>query len=94
MKKIEQESWEPDYDSDATKAETDRTLKKKVLNALQANVFIDCKNIRVRVSGRLVFLEGTVQKQKERGLAQKCIKDIFGIRAVINYLTYQYEHIQ
>ena len=87
-----EKSWEPDYDSDASKLETDKNLKKKVLDALQANAFINCEKIRVRVTGRLVFLEGTVHLQKERILAQKCIRDIFGIRAVINYLTYHNEY--
>ncbi|TDE18123.1 BON domain-containing protein [Dyadobacter psychrotolerans] len=89
-----QQSWEPDFDSDAARLETDKNLKQKVLNALQANAFINCEKIRVRVSERLVFLEGSVHLQKERISAQKCIMDIFGIRAVINYLTYQNEHAQ
>ena len=80
--------WEPDYDSVADKIETDRSLERKVLSALHKNKFIDCKNIKVRVTERLVFLEGTVRAQKERVSAQKCITDLFGIRAVINYLTY------
>lgn len=81
-------SWEPDYDSVSDKLETDRNLERKVIRALKGNVFINSNNIKVRVSGRLVFLEGTVRFQKERLLAQKCIVDLFGIRAVINYLTY------
>jgi len=83
---------EPDYDSDAARVETDKNLEKKVINALQANAFINSEKIRVRVTGRLVFLEGTVHLLKERISAQKCIRDIFGIRAVINYLTYHSEY--
>ena len=81
-------SREPEYDSIADRFETDRSLERPVINALQQNVFLDCKNINVRVTERLVYLEGTVHFQKERLLAQKCITDLFGIRAVINYLTY------
>lgn len=81
-------SWEPEYDSIVDKFETDRNLERTVICALQENVFIDSKNIKVRVAGRLVYLEGTVHFQKERMLAQKCIVDLFGVRAVINYLTY------
>ncbi|TKT86512.1 BON domain-containing protein [Dyadobacter frigoris] len=87
-----QKSWEPDYDSEAARLETDKTLEIKVWNALKANVFINSEKIRVRVTGRLVFLEGTVHLQKERISAQNCIRDIFGIRAVINYLTYHNEY--
>ncbi|GLU56908.1 BON domain-containing protein [Dyadobacter frigoris] len=89
-----QKSWEPDYDSEAARLETDKNLKEKVINALRTNVFINCEKIRVRVTGRLVFLEGTVHLQKERISAQKCIRDIFGIRAVINYLTYHNEYAE
>ncbi|NIJ52602.1 BON domain-containing protein [Dyadobacter arcticus] len=89
-----QTSWQPDFDSDAANLETDKNLEKKVINALHANAFINCDKIRVRVTGRLVYLEGTVRLQKERISAQKCIRDIFGIRAVINYLTYHNEYAQ
>lgn len=81
-------SWEPDYDSVADKFATDRSLEIKVIDVLRLNALMDYNNIRVRVTGRLVFLEGTVRIKKERLLAQKCITDLFGIRAVINYLTY------
>lgn len=87
-------SWEPDYDSDVTRLETDKNLEKKVINALQTNAFINSEKIRVRVTDRLVFLEGTVHLLKERISAQKCIRDIFGIRAVINYLTYHSGYAQ
>ena len=87
-----QKSWEPDYDSEAARLETDKILEIKVWSALKANVFVNCEKIRVRVTGRLVYLEGTVHQQKERISAQNCIRDIFGIRAVINYLTYHNEY--
>lgn len=81
-------SWEPDYDSLSDKLKTDRNLERTVVKALRENVFINCQNIKVRVTERLVFLEGTVPAQQERMAAQRCIMDLFGIRAVINYLTY------
>ncbi len=80
--------WEPDYGSLAEKLETDSNLERTVISTLRDNAFVNCQNIKVKVTGRLVFLEGTVRTQKERISAQKCITDIFGIRAVINYLTY------
>lgn len=85
---VEIARWDTDYDSVADKFDTDRNLEKVVMNALQENAFIDCSNIKVRVTERLVFLEGTVPAHKERISAQRCIMDLFGIRAVINYLTY------
>jgi osmotically-inducible protein OsmY len=91
MKQIEdiEKCWEPDYDSYAAKLETDKNLVIKVINALAANASINSEKIRVRVADRLVFLEGSVQLRTERISAQKCIRDLFGIRAVINYLTYK-----
>lgn len=93
MKKITEvkTSWEPNYDSEIAKLQTDINLEKEVQNALKANSFINCEKIRVRVTGRLVFLDGTVDLLKERISAQKCIMDIFGISEVINYLTYHNE---
>ncbi|MBU1821848.1 MAG: BON domain-containing protein [Bacteroidetes bacterium] len=83
-----QKIWKPDYDSQTARLETDKDLEKKVMNALQANALINSKKISVRVNDRTVFLEGSVHLEKERISAQNCIKDIFGIRTVINYLTY------
>lgn len=85
-------TWESDYDCDATRLETDRDLEKKVINALDDNSLINSSKIKVRVNDRVMYLEGTVLVKKERGAAQKCIRDIFGIKAVINYLTYPYDH--
>lgn len=87
-----QNSREPDFNSDASKIATDKILEKKVISALKTNPFINCEKIKVRVTGRLVFLEGSVRLLKERIEAQKCIRDIFGIRSVINYLTYHSEY--
>ncbi|WP_373330567.1 BON domain-containing protein [Salmonirosea aquatica] len=70
------------------KAETDRNLERVVMNALRENVLIDCSKIIVRVTGRTVFLEGKVRFREERMLAQECIANLFGIRSVVNYLTY------
>lgn len=81
-------SWEPDFDSEADRFETDRNLERKVINALRSNELIHFNDIKVRVTGRLVFLEGKVRFRKERMLAQRCVMDLFGIRAIINYLTY------
>ena len=90
MKKNEENgtSWEPDFDSKADRIATDKNLLEMVMGALEANIFVDSKKITVRVTDRVVFLEGNVHWKKERISAQECVRDIFGIRAVINYLTY------
>ena len=83
---------ESGYDSEAMRTKTDVDLKEKVLNALRGNVFIQPEQITVRVKDRRVFLEGTVSVAKERTSAETCISDIFGIRSVINYITYHSEY--
>lgn len=89
MKKAIEIPTATEPDSDAGKLEIDEQLKASVISALEANAFINCDKISVRVVDRQVFLEGEVLLKKERTSAQKCIMDIFGISTVINYLTYQ-----
>ncbi|GLU57241.1 BON domain-containing protein [Dyadobacter frigoris] len=93
MKNI-QKPEEPKYDPEAARFETDKNLREKVMAALQANSLINASAIRVRVTDRIVFLEGMVHRQKERIAAKQCIKDIFGIRSVINYLTYHTDYTE
>ncbi len=89
---IEKQKTEETYfDYDAYKIKTDKDLEKKVLNALQANSFINSTKIKVKVYDCRVFLEGTVLLKIERSAAQKSIEDIFGVVAVINYITFPYQ---
>ena len=67
---------------------TDKDLEAKVYHALRGNAMIQSEKIGIRVSGRRVYLEGTVRSEEERILAQECIENIFGIRNIINYITF------
>ena len=67
---------------------TDQDLEAKIYSALRTNCFLQSDTIVVRVSARRVFLEGIVRSENERKLAQECISEIFGIRAITNYITY------
>ncbi|WP_221392530.1 BON domain-containing protein [Dyadobacter sp. NIV53] len=79
-----QQSGDCNYES----LTTDRDLELKVQNAIHRNAMIDSEKIRIWVSGRRVYLEGKVRSESERYLAQECISDIFGIRNIINYITF------
>ncbi|TDE17988.1 BON domain-containing protein [Dyadobacter psychrotolerans] len=72
--------------SDATK--TDSELRKKVYQVLQGDCLLNIEKISVRVLGRTVYLEGTVGSEKERNLVYEDITNIFGVRNVVNYLTF------
>lgn len=67
---------------------TDKDLELKVRNAIHGNAMLPSEKIRIRVSGRRVYLEGSVRSEEERNLAQECIEHIFGIRNIINYITF------
>ena len=81
--------------SDADNAEfispafnADLDLSKKVYQTLQSDGLVDSEKIKVLVSGRTVYLEGTVKSEKERNIAYEAVINIFGIRSVVNYLTF------
>jgi osmotically-inducible protein OsmY len=59
-----------------------------VKSALKSNIFLKENNIAVRVDGGWVYLEGTVESEEQRNLAQKTVSEIFGVARVTNYLTY------
>jgi len=66
----------------------DLDLSKKVYQTLQSDILINSKKIKVHVSGRTVYLEGMVESEKERNIAYEEVMNIFGVRNVVNYLTF------
>ena len=72
--------------NDAKKA--DFELRKKVYRAMQVDSLVNIEKISVRVLGRTVYLEGTVGSEKERNLVYEDVINIFGVRNVVNYLTF------
>ena len=75
-------------DSNFESMTADKDLEQKVHHAIRANKLLNSEKIKIWVSGRRVYLEGVVPTEKERNLAYECISDIFGIRHVINYITF------
>jgi osmotically-inducible protein OsmY len=71
-----------------TESPEDSDLFHAIKSALHRNVFIKEDNIEVNVDRGWVYLEGTVESEEQRNLAQKTICDIFGVARVTNYLTF------
>ena len=67
---------------------TDSELRKKVYQTLKNDCLINSERVNVRVSSRTVYLEGVVDSEKERNIAYDAVMDIFGVRNVVNYLTF------
>lgn len=68
--------------------QSDFELTQKVYETLQNDCFINHEKIVVRVKDHTVYLEGIVTSERERNLAYEAVTDIFGVRNVVNYLTY------
>jgi len=66
----------------------DFSLLKKVYQVLQSETLLNSDKINVRVYNRTVYLDGIVSCEKERNLAYEAIVNIFGVRNVVNYLTF------
>lgn len=67
---------------------TDAELREKVYQTLKNEGFIYGGNIEVRVMNRTVYVEGMVNSERERDMAYEAVVNIFGVRNVVNYLTY------
>lgn len=69
-------------------AEVDCELAERVAEILHGDCLIDAAKISVRVSNRTVYLEGAVNSENERNMAYQDAISIFGVRNVVNYLTF------
>lgn len=69
-------------------AEIDSDLTDKAYEALHGDSLISNENISVRVLNRTAYLEGTVSSENERDMAYEDVVNIFGVRNVVNYLTF------
>lgn len=71
-----------------THTEIDAELTDKAYEALHGDCLISSEKISVRVQNRTAYLEGTVSSENERDMAYQDVVNIFGIRNVVNYLTF------
>ncbi|MGN7884265.1 BON domain-containing protein [Dyadobacter sp. 22481] len=69
-------------------AEVDSELAERVSEILHGDHLIDTAKISVRVLNRTVYLEGAVNSENERNMAYQDTINIFGVRNVVNYLTF------
>lgn len=69
-------------------ASLDCDLTKKVYEILQSDCLINSAKIMVLVCDQTVYLEGTVASENERNIAFAAVANIFGVRNVVNYLTF------
>jgi len=69
-------------------AEVDSELAERVCEILHGDCLINSTKISVRVLNRTVYLEGTVNSENERNIAYQDAINIFGVRNVVNYLTF------
>ena len=74
--------------------EVDSELAQRVSEILHGDCLIDAAKISVRVLDRTVYLEGTVNSENERNMAYQDAINIFGVRNVVNYLTFPYPYLR
>jgi osmotically-inducible protein OsmY len=61
---------------------------EKVRQTLEIDFPFNSEKISVHVFGRTVYLEGMVSSEQERNGINEATINIFGVRNVVNYLTY------
>jgi osmotically-inducible protein OsmY len=68
-------------------ARNDTEIAQAVRRALEWDVFVPEERISSTVSDGFVTLEGTVERSSQRDDAERAIRNLTGVRAVINKIT-------
>jgi osmotically-inducible protein OsmY len=68
---------------------TDTEIAQAAVHALHWNTVVPDEGVRVTVSGGWVTLDGTIDWQYQRDAAARAIRDLTGVKGVINNLTVQ-----
>lgn len=63
---------------------TDEDIAKAAVAALDASITVPAKRIKVKVSNGWVTLEGSVDWQFQKRAAESAIRDLIGVKGVIN----------
>lgn len=66
---------------------TDTAIAKAVLNAFNWHSSVPDNNIMVKVENGWVYLSGEVQWEYQKNSAKNAIKDLLGVKGVINNVT-------
>ena len=63
---------------------TDEDLARAALNALTWSISVPADRIKVKVSKGWITLEGTVEWQYQKAAAERAVRDLVGVRGVVN----------
>jgi osmotically-inducible protein OsmY len=65
---------------------TDEDLARAALNALTWSISVPADHIKVKVSKGWITLEGTVEWQYQKAAAERAVRDLVGVRGVVNLI--------
>lgn len=67
----------------------DEEIRRNIIRALQANAEIPDERIQVRVNAGVVTLEGAVDWNHQRDIAETCAESVSGVRRIDDRLAIQ-----
>lgn len=70
-----------------SQARTDTEIAQAVRQALEWDVFVPHKGISTTVSDGAVTLEGTVERWSQRSDAERAVRNLAGVRIIVNKLV-------
>ena len=65
---------------------TDENIARAALNALSWSVSVPADRIKVKVSKGWITLEGNVEWQYQKAAAEKVVRDLVGVKGVVNLI--------
>ena len=80
----ETSEWELWADSDAPRGETDSEIAAAALTALDLSVAVPPGLVEVSARNGLVTLEGEVDRDYQRRVAVRAVRDLPGVRGVLD----------
>lgn len=66
---------------------TDTQIAQAAVTALKSNTIVPAERVTVAVSEGRVTLKGTVEWQYQKDAAQRCVRDLFGVKGVLNIIA-------
>ena len=66
---------------------TDTEIAQAAVTALKSNTMVPGGRVAVTVSQGWVTLKGTVEWQYQKDAAQRCVRDLFGVKGVSNIIA-------
>lgn len=68
---------------------SDADIAHNAVNALKWDIEVPAERIKVRVSSGRVTLEGDVERQYQKGAAERAVRQLAGVKEVISHITVQ-----